>query len=274
MGASDQGTVLRYGRLWIQRRAGFVRGRLLIAEKFTLSRLLVFGILFAFVNLFSVSSADKDLRLPRVVVASGGPYIAAAPVMESFRDSISIPYEYLTQPLSMVCTNGTEKEPGFSWVRLFLLPDKSDSDLQAVNQPVGRLLLDENSFLYSAQVYLDMTGQLRPGSNRIIVEGAGRPGARFSFEIRSIGKPQLYMPDTVAAESGTFLDIYGSGFSLRPDENTVQLGSIYLSVGSSSGSNLRVFIPKDFPSGTYDLCVAIRNYRSRSVRVQVLSPKK
>lgn len=217
--------------------------------------------------------ADEDLRLPRVVISSGGPYVCRGATIQQFYSSIDVPADYFRQPLSMVCTNGSETEPGYSWVRVFMLPDKRDQDLQTLSQPVGRLLVDEKSFLASAQIYLDLSSQLKPGGNKIFIEGAGRPGAVFSWELRSIGKPQLFMPQVSSTVSGGWLTIYGTGFSLRANENTVQLGPAYLPVGQSNASSLQVYIPKECPAGTYDLSVSIRSYRSRSVKLQVVSPK-
>ncbi len=218
--------------------------------------------------------ADADLRLPRVIAASGGPYIARNNSIERFTDSIKLPAEYASHPLSMVCTNGSETEPGFSWVRMFLIPDGTDQDLQSLSEPVGRLLVNEDSFLSSARIYLDLSSQLKSGSTKIFIEGAGRPGAQFSWEIRSIGNPELYMPQVSSTACGEWLDIRGHGFSLRPDENTVQVGMVRLPVGQASSTILRVFIPKEMQPGPYDLCVSIRTYRSNVVKLQLRAPAK
>jgi uncharacterized membrane protein len=82
------------------------------------------------------------------------------------------------------------------------------------------------------------------------------------------------MPDTVSAMAGSWLTVNGSGFSLRAQENTVELDNLQLSVGESNGSNLAVFIPKNMKPGTYVLTVSIRSYRSQSIKVQVKAPDK
>ncbi|MBX9685193.1 MAG: IPT/TIG domain-containing protein [Candidatus Obscuribacterales bacterium] len=220
------------------------------------------------------ASSDEDLRLPRVVVASGGPYQSQTASIQRFYDRIAIGPEYLGQPLSLVCTNGSITEQGFAWLRMILLPDSSDQNLQSYGEPLGRLLVNENSFLSSAQIYIDLSAQLRAGENKICIEAAGRPGAVFNWEIRSIGKPQLSMPEQLSTTGGAWLTIYGNGFSLRPEENTVQLGPGYLPVAQSASNFLKVFIPRGFPAGSYDLSVSIRTYRSRIIKVQVLAPKK
>lgn len=218
--------------------------------------------------------ADADLRLPRVVVASGGPFVSGNYAIQKYHDAIDIPADYLYQPLSMVCTNGSETAPGFDWVRVFLLPDKTDQDLEQFAQPTGRLLIDEKSFFASSQVYLDMSRQLKPGANKLFIEAAGPVGAVFQWEIRSIGTPHLYMPGELSVQAGSWLTLNGSGFSRRADENTVQLGLLRLPVGESNDSSLAVFIPKNMSAGSYDLCVSIRSYRSRSIKVQVKAPLK
>jgi hypothetical protein len=217
--------------------------------------------------------ADADLRLPRVIVTSGGPYQSCSPVVQKFYDSIEIPPEYLQHPLAMVCTNGSEAAPGFAWVRVVLLPDKIDQEIRQMQEPIGRLLVNENSFLSTAQIYLDLTGQLKPGRNNICIEAAGKPGAVYSWEIRSIGSPRLIMPECINTISGARLDINGCGFSLRPDENTVQLGPVKLPVTGADSQQLHVSIPEKFPAGTYNLAVSIRSYRSNVIRVQVQAPR-
>jgi len=217
--------------------------------------------------------ADADLRLPRVVVDNAGPYVSANLNVQKFYDTIVISPEYLRQPLSMVCTNGSVTAPGFTWVRMFILPDKSDADYQHVQEPLGRMIINEDSFLSTSQVYLDLSGQFSPGQHRVCVEAAGRVGAVFSWEIRSIGKPTLYLPPRSSTAAGVWFDVFGSGFSLRPAENTVQLGPVILPVAESNGRTLRVFIPKEFPAGEYDFSVSIRTFRSRVVKLEIVAPK-
>lgn len=216
--------------------------------------------------------ADADLRLPRVVISSGGPYQARDTQIQTFRSVIEVPPEYAMQPMSLVATDGDEKSPGYNWVRMFLLPDSSDADLQNLSQPVGRLLVDATSFASSAQIYVDLTQQLKAGRNNIYVEGAGPAGSVFTWELRSIGPPRLFEPDTIATTAGDWLTIYGAGFSMRPQENLVQVGNFPVSVGQSEYGWVRIGIPKNFPPGTYDLSVSIREYRSRVIKLEVMKP--
>ena len=216
---------------------------------------------------------SQNMRLPRVVISSGGPYQANSTQIQKFNSVIEVPSNYAMQPLSLVATDGSETAPGFNWVRMFLLPDQSDADLQNLSQPVGRLLVDASSFNSSAQIYVDLTGQLKAGSNKIWVEAAGPARSVFSWELRSIGTPYLYEPATIAASAGTWLTLYGAGFSSRPDENVVQIGTIILPVAQSEFGWLRVGIPKQFPPGSYDLSVSIREYRSRVIKLEVVKPQ-
>lgn len=214
------------------------------------------------------------LKLPRVIIAEGGPYVSRSPSqIQQFRDVITLPPSYAMQPLSLVCTNGADEAMGFQWVRLFLLPgdeNASQNGLQG-QQLFGRLLVDEHTFLAVPQVYLDMTGQLRPGRNNVAIEAVGVNGATFSWELRSIGTPTL-VPANPAVMPGQSFIIYGSGFSSRPEENVVRLGPGYLPVQASNFSEMRVKVPYGWPSGAYDLSVALQNYRSKSIRAEVLKP--
>lgn len=217
-------------------------------------------------------SPPARLKLPRVVISAGGPYVSSnGSKMQQFGDSINLPARYAAQPLSLVFTNGTERAIEYQWVRVFLLPGGADASVQPSGQPVGRLLIDENSFLSMPQVYVDMTGQLVPGSNKIAIEGAGSRGASFQWELRSIGTPDVTPTRPEVYAGGTFI-LYGSGFSLRPEENVVQMGDSYLPVLQSNFSELQVKVPPGWPAGTYDLTVALQEYRSRKISVVVVKP--
>lgn len=209
--------------------------------------------------------------LPRVVVASGGPYVAKDTSIQKFQASIQIPTSYVRQPLVLVCTNGSQSEPGFSWVRMFLLPGSTDADLQPGMQPVGRLLVNESSFQASPQAYIDMTGQLSFGKNDLIIEGAGVSGAAFTWEVRSIGRPIVWI-DSPTLTCGETTTLYGTGFSLRPAENIVRLDYAAVPVLESSFEALKIMIPRDVPAGNYVLTVSIGDYRSAAIKVSVRKP--
>lgn len=217
-------------------------------------------------------SGTERLKLPRVVIACGGPYSSRdQSQVQTYRGSIEVPSYYASQPLSLVCTNGGAEAMGFQWVRMFLVPGDENSNEIAGAQPYGRLLIDEHSFMYLPQVYIEMTGQLHQGRNPIIIEGVGVNGAAFEWELRSINTPLLY-PGNSQVYAGQSLWISGSGFSSRPEENVVQLGPGYLHVESSNFSQIQVRVPNGWPPGEYDLTVSLQQYRSKSIKVQVFKP--
>lgn len=217
-------------------------------------------------------SPPVRLKLPRVVISSGGPYVSSnGSTMQQFSDSINVPGRYAAQPLSLVFTNGTERAVEYQWLRVFLLPGGADATIQPSGQPTGRLLIDANSFLATPQVYVDMTGQLLPGANKVAIEGAGIRGASFQWELRSIGTPEISAGRPEVYAGGTFM-LYGSGFSLRPEENVVQMGDSYLPVLQSNFSELQLKVPPGWPPGTYDLTVALQEYRSQKISVVVVKP--
>lgn len=239
-------------------------------------RILAFLVAFLCTFMAPGVSADaQDLKkLPRVVISSGGPYTSQSSSIQTFDDAIDLPREYATKPLALVATNGSLSSAGFSWVRMFLQPGGSDTNLQSGASELGRLLVDENSFLNSAQLFVDMTSQLAPGRNRIHIEGVGRQGAQFFWELRSIGAPQLSKLNQRVTVGGAALVLSGMGFSVRPSENQVMLGPAQISVMESNGRLLKVYVPPGFPEGQYPLYVAIQGMRSNMIPMEVLpSPK-
>lgn len=223
----------------------------------------------------SAAEAAVDLKkLPRVVISSGGPYTSASETIQTFDGEIDIPREYVGQPLALVATNGSVSEPGYSWVRMFLAPGGSDTNLQQGANELGKLLVDENSFLSSMQVYIDMTGQLSVGRNRFHIEAVGRPGSVFYWEVRSLGAPQLSKLNPRVTVSGAQLDLAGMGFSVRPSENNVFLGPVQIPAEQSNGRMLQVYVPPGIPEGNYDLFVEIQGLKSNVIKIMVLpSPK-
>ncbi len=135
-----------------------------------------------------VSADAQDLKkLPRVVISSGGPYTAQSSSIQTFDDAIDVPREYATKPLALVATNGSLSSSGFSWVRMFLQPGGSDTNLQSGASELGRLLVDENSFLNSAQLFVDMTSNLHPDAIESTSREWGDKELNSSGNSRSIG---------------------------------------------------------------------------------------
>ncbi len=235
---------------------------------------ILITLLCAFTTPGITANAQDLKKLPRVVISSGGPYTSQNNSIQNFDGTIDVPREYVTKPLGLVATNGSLSTPGFSWVRMFLNPGGSDTNLQSGSSELGRLLVDENSFLNSAQIYIDVTSQLAAGRNNVHIEGVGRPGSQFFWELRSIGAPRLNKLNPSVTIAGAPLIVTGVGFSVRPAENEVMLGPMPLSVMESNGTAIKVFVPPGFPEGQYPFFVAIQAQRSNAIPMQVLpSPK-
>ncbi len=222
-------------------------------------------------SLSSTLCIFSQIGLPRVVIAEGGPYAASDSSIQHFHDQIHLPEHYANLPLSLVCTNGSMQALGFSWVRVFLQPGASDENVQSSDAESGRLLVDEHTFEGRTQVYLDLTGQLNAGRNRLYIEGAGPAGAVFSWELRSEGAPVLSRFNPTCTISGASLLIGGFGFSNRPAENVVHLGSLQIPVMKSTFKRLKLAVPPGFPSGTYPLSVSVAGYPSNTIKMNVLT---
>lgn len=163
-------------------------------------------------------------------------------------------------------------------MRLFLRAGAIDASWQdnAQYESLGKLLIDEHSFESTAQVYIDLSTMLAKGPNAIFVEGAGPAGAVFSWEVRSIGTPYLAALNPTVTTSGVAVTFSGEGFSSRPEENIAQLGPLSIPVLRANLNAIQVLVPSSMPSGAYDFSVAIRGYRSNSLKLQVINrtPKK
>lgn len=213
--------------------------------------------------------ASAQTSVPRVVISQGGPYIVESSGMQRYRDNVAVPQQYQGRPLILVFSNGSTTASGFSWVRVFQQPGGGDNE--GGSGEVGRLLVDENSFLSSPQYYLDMTGQMHAGNNPIYIEGAGPQGATFSWELRSVGPPRLAKLNPSLTARGASLTLSGIGFSLRANENTCLVGAFQIPVLSSTARSITVYIPPNFPEGVYPLAISVRGYESNILKLAVLA---
>lgn len=226
------------------------------------------AILTSLLSLIICLPVGAQQRVPRVVISAGGPYTVRDSTIQRFRDNITVPREYAEQPLLLVFSNGAYSQTGFGWVRVFLKPGAGDS---GGSEEVGRLLVDENSFISSPQLLLDMTGQMHEGQNPIYIEGAGTAGAVFSWELRSVGPPKLAKLNPSVTTCGANLIIAGTGFSLRSDENSASLGNFNIPVMATSQNAIKLYVPPNFPPGVYPLSISVRNYRSNLIKMMVIS---
>lgn len=214
--------------------------------------------------------AHSQVGIPRVIIASGGPYLASDTSLQRFRGSIDVPGHYIDKPLSLVFTNGSSRALGFNWVRVFLQPGAADANILAGGDQSGRLLVDEKAFVGTAQVYLDMTAQLNKGHNRLYIEGAGPAGSVLAWELRSEGAPVLSPLNPRNTVSGASLTLAGFGFSIRPEENIVQLGPASIPVVKATYRSLKIAIPAGFSAGTYGISVRVAGFPSNTLRINVL----
>lgn len=200
---------------------------------------------------------------PQIVVQSGGPYVANSTAMETFRDQFYLPGDLAGKPLTLIATNGSMSAPGFTWVRMFLATGESGG------QPTGQLLVDENTFRASAQVYLNVSGQLPPGSSRIVIQAAGSPGSTFSWKLRAVAPPRLSSINSSLTFPGARLILHGAGFSPEPEANRVIVGNQPAQIVGISDTALKIVVPPYLSPSTYPVYAMIGRYRSNAIKIVV-----
>ncbi len=200
---------------------------------------------------------------PQIVIQSGGPYVANSTAMETFRDQFYVPGDLAGKPLTLIATNGSLSAPGFTWVRMFLATGMSGG------QPTGQLLVDENTFRASAQVYLNVSGQLPPGSSRIVIQAAGSPGSTFSWKLRAVAPPRLSSINSSLTFPGARLIVHGAGFSPEPEANKVIVGNQPAQIVGISDTALKIVVPPYLSPNTYPLYAMIGRYRSNAIKIVV-----
>lgn len=222
------------------------------------------SIYIVFCAAFCASPATAQLaETPEIVIQAGGPYVSHSNAIQTFNDSLSVPGDLAGKPLTLIATNGSLTAPGFSWVRMFLSSGESDG------QPTGQLLVDEHTFTSSAQVYLNISGQVPPGSSRIVIQAAGSPGSTFSWKLRAVAPPRLSTINSSLTFPGARLIIHGAGFSPDPEGNRVAVGNQLAQIVGISDTALKIVVPPNLNPSTYPVFAMVGRYRSNAIKIVV-----
>ncbi len=121
----------------------------------------------------------------QVIIQPNTPLTSRSTQVQLFNGALKILPEQVALPMTLRITNGAWNGSKFAWVRVFLNKGAVRTD----SGPVGRLICDERRLAQSNPANIDITGQLAAGTNTLIIQGAGMPGAGVSYELVSSGSP-------------------------------------------------------------------------------------
>jgi len=112
------------------------------------------------------------------------------------------------------------------------------------------MIVDVGSFKGSNIVVLDLTGQLSAGSNVLMVQAAGMPGASLSYELTSqsaaagtVGPLKLSSVDPPEVPPGGTITVKGTGFVEDSSKDIVSIYNKPCPVSKATATTLDVKTP-------------------------------
>jgi len=198
-------------------------------------------------------SAPGPASAQAVLIAQSHPYLARSSQEQNFVDQINLqPGEELL-PLTMTFYNGTDRAPGFNWVRMSV---------------AGRVFVTEADFRTGRVATVDVTGEFEPGSSQVLIDGAGVKGATFSWRLTT---PQVTLssvsPERVSP--GSLMTLYGSHFCENLGNDMVLFNNRQVPVVNGTTSMLEVRVPQDIEPGDQRVVVSVGSVRTGPLPITV-----
>jgi IPT/TIG domain len=153
-------------------------------------------------------------------------------------------------PLTMHLTNG-----GFSWFRILV-----------ANQVVAT----EKSMSGKHEANLDLTGVIQGGTNQLVVQAAGQPGAKLEWSVTApaVAKIDKVDPDEVLL--GEEIKIKGKNFSTNTSVDTIIFnGGKKGQVTRAKTTELTAKVPNDAEVGENKVSVKVNGVESNKVSIKL-----
>ena len=143
---------------------------------------------------------------------------------------------------------------GFNWLRIMM---------------GGRMLYNERTLQGKTSVTMDMTGQIPNGTNQMVFQGQGRPGASIEWKITTPIKVKLTSvnPDEVVV--GGDVTLKGLNFDTTPTKDIVTIGKKTVAVSKATSTELKLKIPKNFEPGETEVKVAVNGLVSKPLKITI-----
>ena len=246
------------------------------------SQLRVGAIAFLLMSQLPVAADSQG----QVIIQPNTPLVSRSRQVQLFSGTLKIQQDQVALPLTLRVTNGSWAGSKFAWVRVFLNKGAVRTD----SGPVGHLICDERRLAQSNPAEIDLTGQLSVGTNTLIIQGAGMPGAGVSYELVSTGsataggaggsgaKPGAKLPlkltslDPADIAPDSVFTIKGQGFDEVAANNKVSLYSTTAQVQKASKTELEVKAPSNLPPHAMAIDVTVNGVKSNSLQITIMGP--
>jgi hypothetical protein len=182
-------------------------------------------------------------------VLGSGTYTSANNRVQRFVSYLEIKPGMDTAPLTMHLANH-----GFSWFRVLI-----------ANQVVAT----DKNFKGKAEGDLDLTGNVQAGTNQLVVQAAGAPGATFEWKVTTPAVAKIDKVDPEEVVVGDDFKIKGKNFDKEPGKNTVLINTKTAQVTRARSTELSAKVPTDADIGDNKLSVKVNGVESNKVKIKV-----
>lgn len=210
-----------------------------------------------------------------LVIVPNSSFVSKNVQVQVYAGNINLTAEQAAMPLSLKITNGSYSGMKFAWVRGFI---DAGRPAPANPRPQGRMIVTERQFTKGNSVTIDVTGQLRAGSNSLIFQGAGMPGAAVSYELIAApaapgAKPgaalQISSVDPPEVAPGGTITLKGQGFDETTGNNKVTIYNRPAKIERGSTTELVVVVPSGLAPHAYSVDVTNSSGKSNVMQFDV-----
>jgi hypothetical protein len=183
------------------------------------------------------------------VTVGGATYTCKNEQVQRFADYLELKPDMQNAPLTLHLKNS-----GMKWFRLLI---------------AGQVIATEKSLRGKSEGDLDLTGVVQPGSNQLLVQAGGAPGATLEWKVTTPAVAKIDKVDPDEALVGTNIKIKGKNFSANMSADTVLLNKTKGQVIKAKPTELEVKIPTEAEPGDTKVSVKVNGVESNKVTIKV-----
>ena len=182
-------------------------------------------------------------------VGAGGPYTSKNERVQRFVDYIELKPGMETAPLTLTITN-----KGFKWFRLMV-----------ANQVVAT----EKSLNGRQAGDLDLTGVIQPGTNQVVIQAGGNPGAVIDWKVTTLATAKLEKVDPDETLVGDAIKIKGKNFGTTINGVEVMFNSKKGQVQNVKPTELTVKVPMDAELGESKVSAKVNGLATNTLKIKL-----
>ncbi len=188
------------------------------------------------------ATAEKKTVAPRAVAAMVqvtplATHVSRSSSAQRFKDDIALRLNQEKIPLMLRVSNGSAGNQPFQWFRMRLN---------------GELLLSEKSLKGKSEASIDVSGLIPNGSNQLIIDAAGLPGATMTWQLITYPMNIVSVEPAAATPGGT-VTIKGTNFATDTNQVNVIVNGSVADVVSTTATTMVIKLPETAAPGSVNM---------------------